>query len=247
MIEAQTYRLGFHNTSDDPRAYADPNELEQARRLDPIERLGRSLTAHGVGDDAREETVCAGIDARLDAAIQAAERLPPPGPAALFDDVYQRPPARLLASAPGRERLRVARLTMVEATRDGLRVAMAADPQVLCLGLDIGRLGGVFRVTKGLQPDFGADRVVDTSLAEGAIIGAAIGLAVSGLRPVAELQFLGFSHQGFHQLGAQLGRFRVRSRGRWWCARPAGAAFAARSSTPTRSRRGSCRCLGSRS
>jgi len=104
---------------------------------------------------------------------------------------------------------------MVEALRDGLRVAMAADPTVICLGLDIGRLGGVFRVTKGLQQEFGMDRVVDTPLAEAAIIGAAIGLAVSGLRPVAELQFLGFSHQGFHQIGAQLGRFRQRSRGRF--------------------------------
>ena len=104
---------------------------------------------------------------------------------------------------------------MVEALRDGLRVAMAADPTVICLGLDIGRLGGVFRVTKGLQQEFGMDRVVDTPLAEAAIIGAAIGLAVSGLRPVAELQFLGFSHQGFHQIGAELGRFRQRSRGRF--------------------------------
>ncbi|HVA21131.1 MAG TPA: transketolase C-terminal domain-containing protein [Candidatus Micrarchaeia archaeon] len=107
------------------------------------------------------------------------------------------------------------RMTMVEALRDGLRVAMAADPTVICLGLDIGRLGGVFRVTKGLQQEFGMDRVVDTPLAEAAIIGAAIGLAVSGLRPVAELQFLGFSHQGFHQIGAELGRFRQRSRGRF--------------------------------
>ncbi len=109
----------------------------------------------------------------------------------------------------------MAQLTMVEALRDGLRVAMADDPRVLCLGLDIGTLGGVFRVTRGLQAEFGADRVVDTPLAEASIIGAAIGLALAGLRPVAELQFLGFSHQGFHQLGAQLGRFRTRSRGRF--------------------------------
>jgi pyruvate dehydrogenase E1 component beta subunit len=79
----------------------------------------------------------------------------------------------------------------------------------------VGRLGGVFRATQGLLDRFGPERVVDTPLAEGGIIGSALGLAISGLIPVAEIQFLGFTHQAFHQIGPQLGRYRYRSRGRY--------------------------------
>src|SRR5256714_6342991 len=92
---------------------------------------------------------------------------------------------------------------------------MARDERVMVLGLDVGKLGGVFRTTQGLLDRFGADRVVDTPLAEAGIIGNALGLAISGLVPVAEIQFLGFTHQAFHQLGPQLGRYRYRSRGRY--------------------------------
>jgi pyruvate dehydrogenase E1 component beta subunit len=106
-------------------------------------------------------------------------------------------------------------LTIIEAIRDALLMEMARDERVVVLGLDVGRLGGVFRTTDGLQERFGKDRVVDTPLAEAVIVGSAIGLAVSGLVPVAEIQFLGFTHQAFHQMGAQLGRFRYRSRGRY--------------------------------
>jgi pyruvate dehydrogenase E1 component beta subunit len=103
---------------------------------------------------------------------------------------------------------------VVEAIRDALTFEMERDERVMVLGLDVGKLGGVFRTTQGLLDRFGPDRVVDTPLAEASIIGSALGLAISGLVPVAEIQFLGFSHQGFHQIGAQLGRYRFRSRGR---------------------------------
>jgi len=86
---------------------------------------------------------------------------------------------------------------------------------VILLRLDVGRLGGVFRATQGLLARFGPDRVVDTPLAEAGIVGSALGLAISGLVPVAEIQFLGFTHQAFHQIGPQLGRYRYRSRGRY--------------------------------
>lgn len=106
-------------------------------------------------------------------------------------------------------------MTMIEAIRSTLRAELARDDRVLLLGQDIGSLGGVFRATDGLLTEFGSDRVVDMPLAEASIVGAAIGLAISGLVPVAELQFLGFSHQAFHQIGPQLARFRSRSRGRF--------------------------------
>jgi pyruvate dehydrogenase E1 component beta subunit len=109
----------------------------------------------------------------------------------------------------------MAELNIIEAIRAGLLSEMERDQRVVVLGLDVGRLGGVFRATDSLIDRFGRDRVFDTPLAEASIVGSAIGLAISGLVPVAEIQFLGFTHQAFHQMGAQLGRYRYRSRGRF--------------------------------
>jgi len=105
-------------------------------------------------------------------------------------------------------------VSLLEAIRTALAEAMAANDRVVLLGQDVGRLGGVFRVTDGLWQRF-PDRVFDTPLAEGAIVGASIGLAIGGLVPVAELQFLGFAHQAFHQIAQQLARYRYRTRGRF--------------------------------
>jgi pyruvate dehydrogenase E1 component beta subunit len=106
-------------------------------------------------------------------------------------------------------------LTMVEAIRQALTAEMERDERLILLGEDIGRLGGVFRATDGLQKRFGADRVVDTPLAEAAIIGTSVGLAMSGLVPVPEIQFLGFTQQAFHQIAGQMARLRFRSQGRY--------------------------------
>jgi pyruvate dehydrogenase E1 component beta subunit len=104
---------------------------------------------------------------------------------------------------------------VVEAINNALAEEMERDPRVMLLGLDVGKLGGVFRTTTGLIEKYGPTRVVDTPLAEASIIGASLGLAVAGMVPVAEIQFLGFTAQGFHQIGAQLGKYRQRSRGRF--------------------------------
>ena len=99
-------------------------------------------------------------------------------------------------------------MNMVEAIRDALKLEMQRDERVIVLGEDVGHLGGVFRATDGLQQFFGSQRVVDTPLAEAVIAGSALGLAFSGLVPVAEMQFLGFSHQAFHQICQQIARTR---------------------------------------
>jgi pyruvate dehydrogenase E1 component beta subunit len=111
----------------------------------------------------------------------------------------------------------MARLTMVQALNLALRQEMAHDPDVVVLGEDVGVDGGVFRVTDGLIEQFGADRVIDTPLAEGAIVGTSIGMALYGLKPVCEIQFLGFIYQAFHQLRSHASRYRSRTRGRYSC------------------------------
>jgi 2-oxoisovalerate dehydrogenase E1 component beta subunit len=105
------------------------------------------------------------------------------------------------------------RLTLSRALNEGLRKALENDPKVLIMGEDVGKLGGVFRVTDGLQKDFGEARVTDTPLAESGIIGTAIGLALRGYRPICEIQFDGFVFPAFDQIVSQLAKMRYRSRG----------------------------------
>lgn len=104
-------------------------------------------------------------------------------------------------------------LTMARAINAGLAAAMREDPAVLLMGEDVGRLGGVFRVTDGLQEQFGEERVIDTPLAESGIIGTAVGLAMRGYAPVAEIQFDGFIFPAFDQITTQVARLHLRSAG----------------------------------
>jgi pyruvate dehydrogenase E1 component beta subunit len=109
----------------------------------------------------------------------------------------------------------MAELNMVEAINLALDELMDEDDSVVVLGEDVGVDGGVFRVTEGLLDDYGEDRVLDTPLAESVIVGASVGMAANGLKPVCELQFSGFSYFAFHQIESHLARMRWRSRGRF--------------------------------
>ena len=104
-------------------------------------------------------------------------------------------------------------LTMAKALNRGLRRALQADPKVLLAGEDIGKLGGVFRITEGLQAEFGENRVIDSPLAESGIIGTAVGLCMRGYRPVVEIQFDGFVFPGFAQIVTQVAKFHMRTGG----------------------------------
>jgi len=108
-------------------------------------------------------------------------------------------------------------MTMVQAIQDALRVALREDSRVVVLGEDVGKNGGVFRVTEGLQAEFGADRVADTPLAENGIVGGAIGMALYGLRPIAEIQFVDFIYPAFDQIVSELAKMRWRSAGQYAC------------------------------
>lgn len=111
----------------------------------------------------------------------------------------------------------MAQMTMVQAITDALRVELARDERVLLFGEDVGKNGGVFRATDGLQKEFGEHRVFDTPLAESGIGGLAVGLSINGFRPVAEIQFFGFVFETFDAIASQAARMRYRSGGRYHC------------------------------
>lgn len=106
------------------------------------------------------------------------------------------------------------KLNMVQALNRAMAQEMERDPEVVILGEDVGIDGGVFRITDGLIDRFGPERVIDTPLAESAIVGAAIGMAAYGLKPIAEIQFMGFAYQAFHQILQHMARMRNRTRSR---------------------------------
>ncbi|MBB6669193.1 alpha-ketoacid dehydrogenase subunit beta [Cohnella nanjingensis] len=109
----------------------------------------------------------------------------------------------------------MAQMNMIEAIKDAMRVELKRDSNVLIFGEDVGKVGGVFRATEGLQAEFGEQRVFDTPLAESAIGGLAVGLGIQGFRPIAEIQFVGFIYEALDQMFVQAARMRYRSGGRY--------------------------------
>ena len=223
LIEAYTYRMGAHTTSDDPTKYRLADELEHWRLKDPIERVRAYLSRHGAAD----EEFFAEVDAEAATWPGTARRLPGPAAAAAGRRVRlglrraDPPPGRAAGRVrrlPGDVRRRgepgMTRLTLAKALNAGLRRALEADPKVVLAGEDIGKLGGVFRVTEGLQKDFGEHRVIDSPLAESGIIGTAVGMAIRGYRPVCEIQFDGFVYPAFDQIVSQVAKMHFRSSGK---------------------------------
>ena len=109
----------------------------------------------------------------------------------------------------------MATMTLIQAVNDALKTEMRRDDRVVVLGEDVGKKGGVFLATEGLYDEFGADRVIDTPLAESGIVGTAIGMALYGLKPVPEIQFMDFIYPAFDQIVSELAKFRYRSGGQY--------------------------------
>jgi 2-oxoisovalerate dehydrogenase E1 component len=200
-----------------------PTTAPAASRRDCATRGARRIRCSGCSAYlARRGRWNEAIEQAMDAEITA--RSMPPGPRR-----RRRPPNTVAESlgsrlrgdaqplgrtaAPTSKEAVMAEMSIVEAVRDALTFEMARDERVMMLGEDVGGSGGVFRATDGLQARFGTARVVDAPLGESAIIGSAVGLAVAGLVPVAEIQFLGFAHNAFNQIVEQLARLRYRSWG----------------------------------
>jgi pyruvate/2-oxoglutarate/acetoin dehydrogenase E1 component/TPP-dependent pyruvate/acetoin dehydrogenase alpha subunit len=214
LIEAVTYRMAGHSTADDPSRYRTDGEVEAWRERDPLTRLEAFMCQSGwLGTDIVSDTdeLCKDIAAQT---RQACATLTAPSMTQLQESVLSA--RRPLAGGSPRtlpEPSADKPTTMAKALNLGLRHAMTDDPQVLVMGQDVGVLGGVFRVTDGLQDQFGLDRVIDTPLAESGIVGTAIGLALRGFRPVCEIQFDGFVYPAFNQIVSQLAKMRARTLG----------------------------------
>jgi 2-oxoisovalerate dehydrogenase E1 component len=237
LIEAMTYRYGPHATADDPTLYRAQEEVEQWREKDPIERLRKFLEKRGEWDERSAEKVTMEVSDAVTAAITAIEALPLPGRDDAVRHGFHRIPAHVVEQLHRMQKAHDEPLTrfdptevweighdlipqgdtrslnMAEAINDALQQAMTADPGTVILGEDVAVAGGVFRVTEGLLAAFGPDRVIDTPLNESGIVGAAVGMALAGGRPIAEIQFEGFVYPAFDQIVSHLGRFRFRTRG----------------------------------
>jgi 2-oxoisovalerate dehydrogenase E1 component len=237
LIEALTYRYGPHATADDPTLYRSDEEVERWRQKDPIDRLRRFLESRGEWDERVEEKVAMEVTDQVDAAVTALEAEPMPtrddavrhGFARIPDHVVEQLHAMQRAHGEPETRFdpgeiwQVAHddipsgptrpMNMAEAINTALREAMERNDEVVVLGEDVGLAGGVFRITEGLQARFGEERVIDTPLNESGIVGAAVGMALAGARPVAEIQFDGFVYPAFDQIVSHVGRFRFRTRG----------------------------------
>jgi 2-oxoisovalerate dehydrogenase E1 component len=215
LLECKTYRYQGHSRGD-PGGYRDKKELASWKARDPIPRCRRLLIEdYGQSEEAldRIEQHC---QRQVEEAVEWARSAPEPPPEALFEHVFV--PRTAGAAKPEPPAIDAARpMSMVEALRDGLRVAMRSDPAVFVLGEDVGVAGGFgggFTVTLGLSDEFGHDRVLDTPISEIAIVGAAVGAAMAGMRPVAEMQYGDFVFCAMDQVVNQAAKMCYMSNGR---------------------------------
>ncbi len=224
LIEAKTYRLMPHTSDDNDRAYRTAEEVEQWRTRDPLLRLRRQLHDAGLLGQEDDARLTAEVRAEVDEAADRAADTPEATAESAFTHVYARP-LRAIRGAPvtvGAEPPSPGSVSQptegierngLEAVRETLDQLMAADDRVVTLGEDVGLLGGVFRATAGLQARYGCNRVIDTPLAESSIVGIAIGMALDGLRPVAEIQFADFLHSAFDQIVSEAAKIHYRTAG----------------------------------
>jgi 2-oxoisovalerate dehydrogenase E1 component len=229
LIECKTYRYLSHTSDDDDRTYRTPQEVEAWRKKDPFQRLKQYLIEQRLLTEAQEAELESEVTAEIEEALRGAEASPAPEAPAAFQKIFARPlrpvpgvPEEYAASQEGIAPAAATNgavpedspvRTFIDTVRETIRGAMLADERVFVLGEDVGNRGGVFKATDGLITEFGEHRVLDMPLAESAIIGVAIGAALHGLRPIAEIQFADFIHPAFDQLVSEAARIHYRSNG----------------------------------
>ncbi|TMM17925.1 MAG: tungsten formylmethanofuran dehydrogenase [Actinobacteria bacterium] len=225
LVECKTYRYLGHTSDDDDRSYRTPAEVELWRKKDPLVRMRQYLIEQRLLSERREEELEAEVKAEVEDAANRAEAAAASEATTAFTRVWARPlgaipgaPADLAEPRPPRSDRRPPagpgpERTIVDALRQAQHDLLAADERVMILGEDVGPRGGVFRATEGLHATFGDARVIDTPLAESSIVGIGIGLALAGLRPIAEIQFADFIHSAFDQIVSEAAKLHYRSNG----------------------------------
>ncbi|MHA6780724.1 alpha-ketoacid dehydrogenase subunit alpha/beta [Pseudonocardia saturnea] len=208
LIEAKTARLSGHYNKD-IQHYRPKQNIDDAVARDPLARLRAALIADGL-TAAQIDELDAAAALAVDEATECVRAMPEPDPSTATEHVV----AAASASAPAREDLGDAvELTYWKAVNTALAAELEARPEVLVYGEDVGAAGGIFGVSRGLQKQFGADRVFDTPIAESAILGSAVGASISGMRPVVEIMWGDFLWVAFDQLVNQAANVRYVSRG----------------------------------
>ena len=202
LIEAKTYRWYGHSRSD-PRKYRTKEEEQAWHDRDPLKTFAAKLEEAGIATPKELETVEDHAEEAVKKATEFALASPMPDPAEVDNDVYvlKAPtPSEIAAEARLRERVRtdesIPRIPYWQALRDAMREEMLRDPKVFIMGEDVGLYGGAYGATRDLFKEFGGDRVIDTPISEALIGGAAVGAAMTGMRPIAEIMYVDFTTVG---------------------------------------------------
>ncbi len=216
LIEAETYRYYAHTSDDDDRLYRSREEVLEWRRHDPVVNMRQYLIEERLLSEQTERGIVDAVERELAAAVEEAEAAPAP------TDPYSRVYARVIEPAEPVRRVEPAvegtEVNLITAVNRALHDIMETHPDVVVFGEDVaGEKGGVFKATQGLTAEFGRDRCFNTPLAESVIVGAAIGMAAAGKRPIAEIQFADYIHPAFDQIVNEAARVHYRSNGAWTC------------------------------
>ena len=199
IVECETYRYYGHSHSD-PRAYRTREEEAEYKAKDPIKKLSGELEEIGMATEAEVEKMEETVDEKLEAAMAYSDASEPPSADLLMTDVYAPDnwtEADIEAEKKLREQVRndkdMRQITYSQALNEAMREELIKDPSVFLMGEDIGLYGGAYGATRGLVDEFGEERVRDTPISEATIAGAAVGAAMCGMRPVAEIMYVDFT------------------------------------------------------
>ena len=216
LIEAETYRYYAHTSDDDDRLYRTREEVEQWRRRDPVMALRQYLIEHRLLSEADEKALDETIASEIAAAVAEAEGAPRADEP--LARVYAKPIEPAEAATEPEPEPEGTPVNLITAVNRALHEVMEEYDDTVLFGEDVaGNKGGVFKASQNLTATFGEERCFNSPLAESVIIGAAIGMAASGLRPLPEIQFADYIHPAFDQIVSEAARIHYRSDGRWNC------------------------------
>jgi pyruvate/2-oxoglutarate/acetoin dehydrogenase E1 component len=209
IVECMTYRYYGHSHSD-PRAYRTREEEALYKDRDPVKRLRRDMSAVGMLSDEEFEKLEETVQNKLDEAMRYSEASPEPNPDQLYTDVFA-PAKTTQADVEAEKRLRervrtdpdIRQISYAQALVEAMREEMKRDERVFIFGEDVGLYGGAYGATRGLFEEFGEQRVIDSPISEATVGGAAVGAAMAGMRPVAEIMYVDFTPLAMDQIANQ--------------------------------------------